>query len=235
MPDSVISVNSLSFSYPDGSKALHDISFNVYEGERLGVVGANGAGKSTLLLHLNGILGVGNDIQVLGLNVEKKNLRAIRKSIGLVFQNPDDQLFCPTVYDDVAFGPRNMGLDEDEVARRVEESLVAVNASELKSRGAYHLSYGEKRRVAIASVLAMDAKILAMDEPTASLDPRTRHELLDLLQSLAQTQLIVTHDLDFVRSHCSRLILLAAGGVVREGEPSEILGDEELLKANGLA
>lgn len=239
----VIQVEALSFTYPDGRRALDGLSLAVREGEKVGLIGANGAGKSTLLLHLNGILPSdgrasrapgSNRVRVLGMNVEKANLKAIRQSVGLVFQNPDDQLFCPTVADDVAFGPRQLRLPEAEVAARVEKSLAAVGLRGFEARSAFHMSFGEKKRVAIATVLSMNPKILALDEPTSNLDPRSRKELIRLLRRLGGTQIIASHDLDLIRTLCDRAVLLSKGRNVAEGAPERILSDTALLEAHGL-
>jgi cobalt/nickel transport system ATP-binding protein len=230
----VIQVDALSFTYPDGRLALDGISLTVHDGERIGLIGANGAGKSTLLLHLNGILPCNGRVRVLGMKVERPNLKAVRQSVGLVFQNPDDQLFCPTVGDDVAFGPRQLRLPEEEVAARVRDSLAAVGLSGFEGRSAFHMSVGEKKRVAIATVLSMKPKVLALDEPTSNLDPRSRKELIRLLRRLGGTQVIASHDLDLVRTLCDRVVLLSKGKAVAEGEPGKILADAALLEAHGL-
>ncbi|MGO8702570.1 MAG: energy-coupling factor ABC transporter ATP-binding protein [Candidatus Brocadiia bacterium] len=230
----VIQVEALSFAYPDGRRALDGLSLAVREGEKVGLIGPNGAGKSTLLLHLNGILPCDGRVRVLGMKVEKPNLKAVRQSVGLVFQNPDDQLFCPTVGDDVAFGPRQLRLPEAEVAARVEASLAAVGLRGFEARSAFHMSFGEKKRVAIATVLSMNPKVLALDEPTSNLDPRSRKELIRLLRRLGGTQIIASHDLDLVRTLCDRAVLLSKGQAVAEGEPGKILGDVALLEAHGL-
>jgi len=230
----VIQVEALSFAYPDGRRALDGLSLAVRDGEKVGLIGPNGAGKSTLLLHLNGILPCNGCVHVLGMKVEKSNLKTIRQSVGLVFQNPDDQLFCPTVGDDVAFGPRQLRLPEAEIAARVRESLAAVGLSGFEARSAFHMSFGEKKRVAIATVLSMNPKVLALDEPTSNLDPRSRKELIRLLHRLGGTQIIASHDLDLVRTLCDRAVLLSKGRNVAEGAPGKILSDTALLEAHGL-
>jgi cobalt/nickel transport system ATP-binding protein len=229
-----IQVEALSFTYPDGQGALDGLSLSIREGERVGLIGANGAGKSTLLLHLNGIFSSNGSVRVFGMRVEKANLKTIRQSVGLVFQNPDDQLFCPTVGDDVAFGPRQLRLPEAEVAARVERSLAAVGLRGFEARSAFHMSFGEKKRVAIATVLSMNPKLLALDEPTSNLDPRSRKELIRLLRRLGGTQIIASHDLDLVRTLCDRAVLLSKGRNVAEGAPEKILSDTALLEAHGL-
>ncbi len=230
-----VAVESLTYSYPDGTRALDGLELAVSAEERVALLGANGAGKSTLLLHLNGILACSPQVKILGLTVEKRNLREIRRRVGLVFQNPDDQLFCPTVYDDVAFGPRNLGLAEAEVRDRVRESLDAVGFGEAGERTSFHLSVGQKKRVALASVLAMGCEVLVLDEPTSALDPRGRRELIALLGRIGRTQLIATHDLDFVAQLCGRAVVMSRGRVVCDETPERVLGDPALLEAHGLA
>ncbi|MCY3020728.1 MAG: ABC transporter ATP-binding protein [Planctomycetota bacterium] len=229
-----IQVTGLSYSYPDGSKALQEVSFQVKRGERVGFVGANGAGKSTLLLHLNGIL-QGKGVTIVGMAVTKANLKSVRQKVGLVFQNPDDQLFCPTVFEDIAFGLRNLRIPEDEVGRRVRESLRTVGLEGFEKRSAFHLSVGQKKRIALATVLAMQCDILVLDEPTSNLDPRGRREIAALLEQLGGTQVIATHDLALVRKLCSRVIVLREGGIVADGEPRTILNDEAFLRAHDLS
>jgi len=229
-----IAIESLGFGYPDGTRALDGLDLRVAAGERVALLGANGAGKSTLLLHLNGILACSPRVSILGMTVEKRNLREIRRRVGLVFQNPDDQLFCPTVFDDVAFGPRNLGLADGEVEARVAEALDAVGLPGAGDRTSFHLSVGQKKRVALASVLAMGCEVLVLDEPTSALDPRGRRELMGLLERIGRTQLIATHDLDFVARLCGRAVVMARGRVVADGTPERILGDHGLLEAHGL-
>ncbi len=237
MSEPLIQVENLSFAYPDGTQALEGVSFTVAAGERVALAGANGAGKSTLLLLLAGMLqdGVDGAVHVLGLPLAKPNLRRIRQALGLVFQNPDDQLVCPTVYDDVAFGPRHMHLSEDEVARRTTAALAAVGLSGFDRRSSFHLSLGERKRAAIATVLSMQPGILALDEPTSMLDPRGRKDIARLLRSLGGTQVIVTHDLPMIDELCSRVVVLSHGRVAADGAPGAILGDLAFLEAHGLA
>jgi cobalt/nickel transport system ATP-binding protein len=231
-----IEVEALTFRYPDGRLALDTISLHVAPNEKVALIGPNGAGKSTLLLHLNGILrGQSGEIQVSGLPLSDENLGQIRAQVGLVFQNPDDQLFSPRVYQDVAFGPLHMGLPESEVQTRVETALAAVGMSAYKDRINYHLSTGEKKRVAIASVLSMNPQILVLDEPDAGLDPRGRRNLIQLLRGLEQqTMLISTHDMRLANELCSRAIILDGGRVVADGLASEILHDQALMEQHGL-
>jgi cobalt/nickel transport system ATP-binding protein len=220
----VIELHALSFAYPDGHRALCDVDLRIAPGEKAGLVGDNGAGKSTLLLHLNGILRGTGSVRVAGLELSDKTVRAIRSKVGLVFQDPDDQLFSPTVFDDVAFGPLNMGLGDDAVRARVAWALEQVGASEHAGRMPHHLSLGEKKRVAIATVLAMQPEVLALDEPSAGLDPTGRQALLGLLAGLPQTMLIATHDLDMVRALCSRVVVLERGRVAADGPVSVLQG-----------
>ncbi len=232
----IISVHDLSFSYPDGRKALDEINLLVERDERVALVGPNGAGKSTLMLHLNGILrSKQGSIRIDDLRLEDSTLGQIRARLGLVFQNPDDQLFSPRVFDDVAFGPLHMGLSEDSVRDRVQRALHAVGMDDYADRSSFHLSVGEKKRIAIATVLSMDPKILVLDEPTAGLDPRARRDLIHLMRSLdKQTLLISTHDMRLVAELCSRTVLLDGGRIIEDGPTGEILFDRDLMEAHGL-
>ncbi len=239
----IIEIESLSYNYPDGQEALRDISLAVNAGETVAFIGPNGAGKSTLLLHLNGILRSGNGtVRVFGLPVEEKHLKEIRRRVGLVFQNPDDQLFSPTVFDDVAFGPISMGCSEEEVRQRVKRALEQVGMSGHERRSPHHLSLGEKKRIAIATVLSMSPEILVIDEPTSNLDPRGRWELIELLRGLLQHRqpeptalVIATHDLEMVQALCQRAILLDKGQMVADDLTHRILSDLPLLASHGLA
>jgi cobalt/nickel transport system ATP-binding protein len=230
-----IHVRELSFAYPDGHVALRDISLCVGPAERVALVGPNGAGKSTLMLHLNGILkGQHGTIQVGDLEVTEANLRKIRAAVGIVFQNPDDQLFSPTVFDDVAYGPIYMGLTKEQVRQRVALALQQMNMETYAGRTSHHLSLGEKKRISIATVLAMEPNVLLLDEPSAGLDPRARRTLIRLLDKLGTTMLISTHDLRLVRELCPRTIVLDEGRIVADGATAELLTDETLLRAHGL-
>lgn len=229
-----IEIAGLAFAYPDGRQALRDVNLSVRPGEKVALVGPNGAGKSTLLLHLNGLLRGEGDVRVMGQAVREPNLMHIRAQVGLVFQNPDDQLFSPTVFDDVAFGPLYAGLPEAEVRERVAWALSQVGLEGYASRVSHHLSLGEKKRAAIATVLSMRPDILALDEPTAGLDPRTRRRLIGLMQALPQTMLIATHDMNLVAGICRRAVILDGGRVVADGPMRELMMDEELLEAHGL-
>lgn len=230
-----IEIKSLSFNYPDGQCGLRDINLNIAHGESVALVGPNGAGKSTLLLHLNGILRSECSISVCGMKIEERNIREIRKKVGMVFQDPEDQLFSLNVFEDVAFGPLNMGLKEDEVDRRVSLALQKVGMAGYETRSSHHLSIGEKKRVAIATVLSLDPEILALDEPTSSLDPRGRAALTSLLKSLSVTKIIASHDLDLVRLLCNRVVVMDGGRIVADGDSGRILSDHALLEAHGLA
>jgi len=234
----LIAVRGLSYRYPDGHDALLDVSFTLAPGERVALIGPNGAGKSTLLLHLNGLLPDRSPsmpaVTVDGLPVAAANLREIRRRVGLLFQDPDDQLFCPTVWEDVAFGPRQLGLREPGLSRLVTESLAQVGLAGFEERLPHHLSRGEKRRACLAGLLACDARVLVLDEPTSDLDPRGRRELMALLSRLPATQLIATHDLEFVVEICPRTIVLDGGRIVADGPTRRLLDDEQLMLAHGL-
>ncbi len=229
-----LEINALNFSYPDGQPALRGINLQVQPGERIALVGPNGAGKSTLLLHLNGILNGNGMVRVSGMEITRQNLPRIRALVGLVFQSPDDQLFSPTVYEDVAYGPIYQGLNADEVCQRVEEALRAVHMLDYIQRVPYHLSVGEKKRIAIASVLSMQPEILAFDEPTAGMDPRARRSLIELLHELPQTLIIATHDLEMVRTLLPRTVVMDRGQIVADGPSREILSDPAFLDEHGL-
>lgn len=231
----LISTQNLSYVYPDGQTALQAINLTIHRGEKVGLVGANGAGKSTLLLHLNGIFtATSGEIKVDGMPVGKKNIQTIRSRIGLVFQNPDDQLFSPTVYDDVAFGPLYAGLSKQEIEESVQFALDAVGMTDYCERSPYHLSSGEKKRIAIATVLSMHPEILVLDEPSAGLDPRGRRELIEWLQAQPQTLLIASHDMDLIQQITQRTIILNHGCIVADGTTQTILSDTPLLFEYGL-
>jgi cobalt/nickel transport system ATP-binding protein len=235
MSHHTISVIGLGFAYPDGTRALDGVSFEVGHGEAIAVVGANGAGKSTLLMHLNGLLTPSEgSVDIGGTPVTKGTLSEIRRTVGMVFQDPDDQLFMPTVGEDVGFGPLNLGLPPEDVARRVDEALSRVEATRLKERPPYHLSGGEKRAVAVATVLAMEPAILVMDEPSSGLDPRARRRVIGLLRSFEHTRIIATHDLDLAAELCERTIVMAAGRIAADGPTREIFSDDALLETSGL-
>ena len=229
-----VRVQSLDFAYPDGHVALQGVSLHLSQGDKAALVGPNGAGKSTLMLHLNGILSGAGEVVIGDMPVKPENLPLIRAMVGLVFQNPDDQLFSPTVFEDVAFGPLHMGLGEAEVRERVEQALEAVQMTAYRDRLSHHLSMGEKKRIAIATVLSMNPRILVLDEPTAGLDPRSRRKLIHLLRDLPITMLVSTHDMAMVRELFPRTIVMDEGCVVADGPTPELLMDESFLQAHGL-
>ncbi len=233
-----IQVTHLSYRYHDGTEALRGVSFSVTTGECVGLLGPNGSGKSTLLLHLNGILPEKLDadgaVRILGQPVTPDNVETVRRQVGLVFQDPDDQLFCPSVAEDVAFGPRQLELTEAEVKARVEKALAQAGLAGFGHRATHHLSHGEKRRACLAGVLACEPSILVLDEPTSDLDPRGRREFKALLRQITATKLIATHDLELVVELCTRAIVLDRGTVVADGPVTELLDNEELMLAHGL-
>lgn len=254
-----IEIRNLHFRYGDGIPALRGVSFSVAEGECVGLIGPNGAGKSTLLLHLNGLLPHDRDhshqghahhhahvrdhhhadelhgsVSVGGVRISADNLHEIRRRVGLLFQDPNDQLFCPTVYEDVAFGPQQFGFSDADVRVRVTQALANVGLAGFEQRGPHHLSIGEKRRVCLAGVLACDPSILVLDEPSGSLDPRGRRELMGLLREIPLTKVIATHDLEFVVELCSRVLVLDQGVLVAEGPTIELLSNEELMLRHNL-
>lgn len=230
-----IEVHNLSYRYPDGHAALDAVSLRIEPGEKVGLVGPNGAGKSTLILHLNGIVRcTSGSVRVCDVEICEQSLGKVRAAVGLVFQDPDDQLFSPTVGEDVAFGPMHMGMREPEVRRRVAAALAAVNMADYDQRVSHHLSTGEKKRIAIATVLSMDPEILVMDEPSAGLDPRARRGFIKLLQDLPQTMLVATHDIRLVQEVFTRVLVMDHGRIVADGATDSILGDAALLARHGL-
>ena len=230
-----LEVTGLAFAYPDGHQALFGVDFSIARGERVALLGPNGAGKTTLVLHLNGILsgGVGS-VKVAGLPVDKQHMAEIRRRVGIVFQDPDDQLFMPTVREDVAFGPAAAGLKGDELEARVRTALERVGMADFAHRPPHHLSFGQRRRVAVATVLAMEPEILVLDEPSSNLDPASRRELADILRSLDVTVLMVTHDLPYALELCPRSLILSEGTIAADGKTAELLTDEELMRAHRL-
>lgn len=230
-----IEIDQLSYAYPDGHKALNSVTLHIKPCEKVALVGPNGAGKSTLILHLNGIfIGQQGSVRVCSLDVKDENLSRIRAMVGLVFQIPDDQLFSPTVFDDVAFGPLYQGLSPQEVHERVEQALAAVHMSDYTRRVSHHLSTGEKKRIAIATVLSMKPEVLVLDEPTAGLDPRSRRSLIHLLDELPLTMLVSSHDMLMVQELFPRMIIMDEGQIVADGPTHELMEDTELLEAHGL-
>ena len=233
----MIRVDQLQFAYPDGRLALRGISLQVAPGETAGLIGPNGAGKSTLLLHLNGLLGLprqGGSIAIGGLSVEDPNLPESRRRGGLLFQDPDDQLFSATVKEDVAFGPQQLGLSEEDVDQRVGQALAAVHLQGFASRVPHHLSLGEKKLVCLAGVLACQPEVLVFDEPTANFDPRGRREFIELCRSLPATKLIASHDLEMILALCAKVFVLDAGQLVAAGHARHVLSNEPLMLSHGL-
>jgi cobalt/nickel transport system ATP-binding protein len=230
-----VEVAGLSFAYPDGSPALDGLTLAVSAGQRVAVLGPNGAGKTTFALHLNGILRAETGrVAVSGIELTDASVQELRRRVGMVFQDPDDQLFMPTVREDVAFGPGNLGLRGDELHRRVDRALEAVGCAHLAGRAPHHLSGGERRRVAVATVLAMEPDVLVFDEPTSNLDPASRRELIEVLTTLPVTQLVITHDLSLALELCPRSVIVDGGQLVADGPTIEILADTELLHAHRL-
>lgn len=235
MSTPVLDVRGLGYAYPDGHQALYGVDLHVHRGERVALLGPNGAGKTTLVLHLNGILTPGaGSVAVSGLPVTKANLPEIRRRVGIVFQDPDDQLFMPRARDDVAFGPMNLGLRGAELDRRVADALAVVGMTAYADRPPHHLSFGQRRRVAVATVLAMQPEILVLDEPSSNLDPASRRELADIVTSLDVTVLMVTHDLPYALQLCERSVILSDGVIVADGPTRDVLSDAELMAAHRL-
>jgi cobalt/nickel transport system ATP-binding protein len=233
-----LEISGLAYAYPDGNQALYGVNLSINQGERVALLGPNGAGKTTLVLHLNGIIPtMQGQVRVAGELVDSKNaesIKSVRHKVGIVFQDPDDQLFMPTVGQDVAFGPYNAGLRGIELDKAVKEALELVGMSEFIDRPPHHLSFGQRRRVAVATVLAMKPEILVMDEPSSNLDPAARRELAEIITSLDVTLLMVTHDLPFAHELCQRAVILSAGVVAADDEISRVLSDKQLLTAHRL-
>ncbi|MEU9475412.1 ABC transporter ATP-binding protein [Streptomyces sp. NPDC048191] len=230
-----LEVSGLAFAYPDGHQALFGVDFTIARGERVALLGPNGAGKTTLVLHLNGILGGGTGtVTVAGLPVGEQHMAAIRQKVGIVFQDPDDQLFMPTVREDVAFGPAAAGIKGAALEERVHRALERVGMRDFADRPPHHLSFGQRRRVAVATVLAMEPEILVLDEPSSNLDPAARRELADILRSLDVTVLMVTHDLPYALELCPRSLVLSDGVIAADGPTGELLCDAELMRAHRL-
>jgi cobalt/nickel transport system ATP-binding protein len=235
MSTPVLDVRGLAYAYSDGHQALYGVDLHVHRGERVALLGPNGAGKTTLVLHLNGILTPGRgSVDVCGLPVSRPNLQEIRRRVGVVFQDPDDQLFMPTVRDDVAFGPANLGIRGAELEARVADALDRVGMAAFADRPPHHLSFGQRRRVAVATVLAMRPEILVLDEPSSNLDPTSRRELADILRGLDVTVLMVTHDLPYALELCPRSVVLSDGVIVADGATDEVLTDEAMMRAHRL-
>ena len=235
MSTPVLDVRGLAYAYPDGHQALYGVNLHVHRGERVALLGPNGAGKTTLVLHLNGILTAGaGSVEVSALPVARDNLLEIRRRVGVVFQDPDDQLFMPSVRDDVAFGPANLGLRGAALEKRVVDALDRVGMVDFIDRPPHHLSFGQRRRVAVATVLAMEPEVLVLDEPSSNLDPASRRELADILRSLDVTVLMVTHDLPYAYELCPRSVVLSDGVVVADGSTRDVLTDDALMAAHRL-
>jgi cobalt/nickel transport system ATP-binding protein len=235
MTTPVLDVRGLAYAYPDGHQALYGVDLHVHRGERVALLGPNGAGKTTLVLHLNGILEPGaGSVAVSGLTVVKENVQEVRRRVGIVFQDPDDQLFMPTVRDDVAFGPANLGLRGADLDARVTAALEQVGMADFADRPPHHLSFGQRRRVAVATVLAMEPEILVLDEPSSNLDPASRRELAEILTGLDVTVLMVTHDLPYAFQLCPRSVVLSDGVVVADGPTYDVLTDDALMAAHRL-
>lgn len=232
----VITVDNLTYSYPDGTEALRGVNLEICEGESVALMGPNGAGKTTLFLHLNGLLaGNTGSVSVFGNTLNgRKSLKEARRRVGIVFQNPEDQLFCPTVFDDVAFGPLNHGLPSEEVRLRVQDALKSVGMSGFEERVSYHLSFGEKKRISLATVLSMNPDAILLDEPTSNLDPRARRKAIEVIRSLTTAKVIATHDLEMALELCERGVIMDDGRIVADGRTENILRDKSLLETHGL-
>ncbi len=232
--ENIITIKHLNFTYHDGHQALKEINLKIKKGEIFGIIGPTGAGKSTLLQHLNGILkGVG-EIFINGVKIEKKNEKTIREKVGIVFQNPDDQLFCPTVYEDIAFGLFNLGFKPEEVDKKVKNILKKMDISHLKDLSSHHLSFGEKKRVALATTLVMNPEVIALDEPFANLDYKSVLNTIKMIKNLSLTRVIISQDILLALSICDRIALLNAGKIIKVGSPEEVANDHEILSETGL-
>ncbi len=234
MSEAILQIHSLSFDYPDGTPALRDVSIAVDKGECVGLVGPNGAGKTTLLLHLNGLLRGRGRVVVDGLDVCDSNIKTIRRTVGIVFQDPDDQLFSSTVADDIAFGPLSMRLPQEEIDARVKQAVADAGLEGKERKAPHYLSFGQKKKASLAAILATRPRIIALDEPTSNMDPRSRRNFLALIKSLDATKLISTHDMESVHELCNRVVVLDSGRLVADGEARAILSDRELMESHGL-
>ena len=233
---SAIQISGLCYHYPDGNEALHGVNLIIRSGESVALMGPNGAGKTTLFYHLNGLLeGTKGTVEIFGTTIAgKKSLKQVRRRVGIVFQNPEHQLFCPTVFDDVAFGPLNFGVPSEEIEMRVHKALEAVGMSGFEKRVPHHLSFGEKKRISLATILAVEPDIILLDEPTSNLDPRARRKVINVIESLNITKVIATHDLEMALELCQRGIIMDKGSIVCDGKISDVLKDKELLESHGL-
>lgn len=225
-----VEIKNLNFAYPDGTRALKNINMQIETGDSVGLIGPNGAGKTTLLLHLNGILRGDGEVKIFNTLVNKKSLKEVRKKVGLVFQDPDDQLFMPTVFDDVSFGPINLGFEKEKVMEKVKEALKMVEMENFIDKSPHHLSFGEKKKISLATVFSMDPEILALDEPSSNLDPRGKREIVKILEEIKETKIIATHDLGIINLLCQRVILMCQGEIITEGDTEIILKNKELLE-----
>ena len=229
-----VKTENLSYSYPDGTSALQEISIAVREGEKIAIIGPNGSGKSTLITLLNGVRQGKGLLEILGLSLNRQNLKQIKQWVGVVFQNPDDQLFCPTIFEDVSFGPLNQGLSAGEVRQRVDTALQSVGLEGYEKRSSFHLSFGERKLASLATVVAMDPRIIALDEPTSNLDLSHRRKIIRWLQKKSHTIILTTHDLDMVLETCQRVLILNKGRIVADGHSQELLKDRIILEQNDL-
>ena len=230
----IIKIRGLKYTYPDGTKALQGVDLSIFEGESIGLIGPNGAGKSTLLLHLNGILKGSGQVEIMRLEITDENLDFIRSKVGLVFQDPEDQLFMPTVFDDVAFGLVNMGKALEEVTTSVSEALEEVDMLDSMKRVSHHLSFGEKKRISLATVLSMKPEILVLDEPSSNLDPRSRRHLIEVLRSIKVAKIISGHDLELILDICNKVVVLDKGKIAAYGGAKEIISNRLLMESHGL-
>ncbi len=234
MKKTAVQITGLSFSYPDETKALENISFSLEEGESLGIIGPNGAGKSTLLLHLNGVLKKDGAVRIFGEFIGKQNIKKIRGKVGLVFQDPNDQLFMPTVFDDVAFGPLNLGMEKEKIKQKITSTLTQLGLSGYEAKNPSHLSLGERKKVSLATVLVLEPQIIVLDEPTANLDPGSKKSFIRTLKKINKTKITASHDMDSIYDLCTQVILMNKGRIVAQGEAENILRDKNLLEANNL-
>ncbi|MDO9465296.1 MAG: ATP-binding cassette domain-containing protein [bacterium] len=230
----MIKIKGLKYTYSDGTKALRGVDLSIFEGESIGLIGPNGAGKSTLLLHLNGILGGSGKVEIMGLEITDKNLDFIRSKVGLVFQDPEDQLFMPTVFDDVAFGLVNIGKEKEEINSSVKKALKEVDMLDSINRVSHHLSFGEKKRISLATVLSMNPEILVLDEPSSNLDPRSRRHLMEVLRGIRVTKIISGHDLELILDICNKVVVLDKGKIAAYGGTKEILSNKSLMESHWL-
>ncbi len=230
----VIEVKNLNFSYPDGNFELKNLNFDVLENESVAIIGPNGSGKTTLILNLVGILKGEGEIKIFDITLKRENLKFIRRKIQIVFQNPDDQLFSPTVFDDISFGPLNLGLNKDEVIKKVDCALKAVGMENFKYHFPQHLSFGQKKKISIATVLSMDPEIIIFDEPTIGLDPKSKKNVVEIIKNFKGTKIIASHDLEMINYLCDKIIVMNNGKIIKIGNKEEILKDEELLISNDL-